>query len=390
MHRWHEAISVVLLETFAETGKSPEMTYEGISRACIKLRGSWLREAPEKDEITGNIKGISQPAEQGKPAISSWYITLTNDQEHWRAIAGCGDAYEASRNHDGQTLPPPHSIARDRPAWKAAVVQDFQKWSERVDVRPYPHGSEALRRGIGSWLAVPMQVDGVVRALMVVHSPHRCYFTEQRTRLMEHAAKRLLPLLAAAQRETRARSAFTAAIMHEVKNDAHSALMVLEGLEQQLRTQTNGSRFLEPLIEIRHFMKNLHGLGQDALGIYRLGDKEQPLEQQTSGQSIETRLRDLLENLLLTRLDLRIRNPAFTEVAHSLLKKMDQAGDTLGNAATARGRLGLAVARQLTAEAEGSLNGPETTVLDGDYCQITVTLRWPISLIKVPMHQAKE
>ncbi|WP_141699116.1 response regulator [Candidatus Thiosymbion oneisti] len=437
---WHEAISRALQNTFAETGRSPEMVYEGLSQVCVRLMDAW-----KKDDISGRILGTtSWDGIDGKPPISTWYIALLTDDTHWQAVAGVGDSYDQCRREGQQGLSEPHRIAVSTAAWQAVVVQDFQSWLEQTGDGPYRCIRDEQRRRIASWLAIPMQVDGKIRALMVVHSPHTCYFTAFRVQLLEQAAKRLLPLLAAAQREIRTRSAFTAAVMHEVKNDSHAALLLLREIEEKPRQSPS----TEKLTELRHYLEGLNGLGQDALDVFQLGREEKIQDRREHDQDQIHVLGKLIEGMILgwrtlyedTRLEidftedlahrrvevmhalsfrrvgrvlmhnafrhgrdwvrirvelrqqgnneeaprlvLTIANLAYDQVAGSLAEHLNLAEARIGSSPLARGRLGLAVARQLTTEAGGTLGKFETKPTgDEDEVQVRISLSWPIQLI---------
>jgi len=240
-------------------------------------------------------------------------------------VAGWGTAYEDCRHNGGQITDIFHGIAREGELepWKAVVIQDFQKWSEQFRLKhqlftPLECLSDGVRQDIGSWLAVPMKVEGEIRALMMVYSPHACYFTKFHTALMEYTAERLLPLLAAALRETRARNAFTAAVMHEVKNDSHAALLLLDEIRDQIEQGNERTISLEALTEIRHHMEGLNALGQDSLDIFRVGNESGKTFQRKKQETITATLGDLLENAALgwrtlyeeTECDIRFSNDA--------------------------------------------------------------------------------
>nr|VFK64300.1 MAG: hypothetical protein BECKUNK1418G_GA0071005_104420 [Candidatus Kentron sp. UNK]VFK71056.1 MAG: hypothetical protein BECKUNK1418H_GA0071006_104820 [Candidatus Kentron sp. UNK] len=290
-----------------------------------------------------------------------------------------------------------------------------------------------------------MQVEGKIRAAMVIHSPHVHYFTAFHTKLMEDAAQRLLPLLTAALRETRARSAFTAAVMHEVKNDSHTALMVLDIVQESIDQGEEIKGMAENLIEIRHHLEGLNALGQDSLDIFRTGAKGDAQEWKDDERDITTTLGNLLKNATMgwrilyedtkfksdlpeelvkckvrilrildfkrvlrvllhnafrhgqdwvrmeaemqgdsnvnQRLKLTIRNKAYGEVISGLRQTFGSAMDNPGASPLTRGRLGLAVARQLTLEAKASLSELQYKKQDGNWGQATITLSWPVDIV---------
>jgi DNA-binding NarL/FixJ family response regulator len=437
---WHEAISRAMRDTFSEAGRSPEMTYEGLSQVCKQLSESWQTEA-----ISGHVMGTS-PRHHPRRAepLGAWYVALLDGDDSWQSVAGTGSAYDHCRREGRQVLGEPHRTASRGHAWQAVVIQDFQRWLHRSGAEAYPCLDEDQRSALGSWLSVPMQVDGKVRGLMVAHSPHRHYFTAFRVRLMEHASKRLLPLLAAAHREARTRSAFTAAVMHEVKNDSHAALLLLE----QLQAQDLPIATRETMIEIRHYLMGLNTMGQDALDVFQLGRGERFHGGGSTEQDQVLRLGELLDSMTLgwitlyetTRLDLSIppdlhnqrirllrasafrrvarvlmhnafrhgrdwvhiraellpvangdarlqievRNLADVQVASTLAEHLNLAIAKLGSSPLARGRLGLTVARQLTTESGGMLGDleiNESTV--PDMVDVGVTLSWPIHAVHI-------
>jgi hypothetical protein len=253
---WHEAISTAMRDTFSDAGRSPEMTYEGLSQVCAQLSDAWAA-----DKISGHVMGTTPWYQaQGIPPILTWCIALLGDDNRWQSVAGSGAVCEECRREGQQGLVEPHRTAAKTGAWQAIVIQDFQRWLENAGTSVYACLSPAQRQQIRSWLAVPTQVDGKVRALMIAHSPHAYYFSAFRVRLMEHAAKRLLPLLAAAQREIRTRSAFAAAVMHEVKHDSHAALLLLN----QVMVETALKPPSQALTEVVHYVEGLNALGQAA------------------------------------------------------------------------------------------------------------------------------
>jgi hypothetical protein len=433
--KWHDKISAALKDTFADAERSPEMTYDGLSLVCKRLCAAWQR-----NDISGHVMGTS-PWRSGssEPTILSWHIVLKSDEKHWQAVAGWGAIYDACRQFGGHALGPPHSHAFGA-AWEAVVIQDYQAWRRRTtDCCGCVNDGQC--RVTGSWLAVPMKVAGDVRAMMVVHSPHAFYFTTFRTKLLENAAKRLLPLLAAALREVRSRSAFAAAVMHEVKNDAHGALMVLDGVQAKAIDQP----WAAPLAEVRHHLEGLDMLGQDTLEIFRLGLSEHDRTRQTDDKELSFVVRDLLAGTLrgweilyddtvvqmevpadLARqtikvsralafkrvmrvllhnafrhgfdwvkisvalkggtqdgrqLEMTITNPAYNDVAAALAENVDLAGRALSASPLVRGRLGLAVARQLALDAGGCISELCLAPAEDNQTEAKVTLIWPIRLM---------
>ena len=115
-----------------------------------------------------------------------------------------------------------------------------------------------------------MELEGHLKALMVVHSPYRFHFTALRCSLLESAARRLLPPFASAVAESRIRGAFAAAVMHEVKNDAATAILHCERLEKEIISlPVERSAVLEELTMLRHYLEGLNELGRDFLDILR-------------------------------------------------------------------------------------------------------------------------
>jgi len=431
---WHQSISDALIKTFAEAGHSPEMTYEGISQVCALLATAW------NGEISGVIRGSTPWSEQAKKGapISAWYIVLT-EGDSWQLVAGWGDTCETCRQHGGRMVNISSDIIGSEKPWQATVIQEFQTWSKKI---PSPLCiPDELYKAIGSWLAVPMQVEGKIRAAMVIHSPHAHYFTAFHTKLLEQAAKRLLPLLAAALRETRARSAFTAAVMHEVKNDSHTALMLLD----QMQRKAGQTPWTKSLAGIRHHLESLNALGQDTLDIFQVARDRRILEWKNERKDITTILGDLLEKATLgwctlykntefksdlakelalcsvriphnldfrrvlrillhnafrhglywvhiaaelqgdadadRRLKLTIRNGAYGNIVSGLRQAFGSAMDNPGASPLTRGRMGLTVAKQLTLEAGGSLSELQYKKLDEDQGQAMISLYWPVEVV---------
>jgi len=433
---WHHEIDRALLKTFAEDPRSPEMTYDGISQVCAMLLDGW-----REPKISGRIMGATLwRDDQGRTPLDAWYIAIQTSQGHWCPVAGSGDAYRRLRHGGERPLAEPHLTSLQRPAWQAVVIQDFQDWIKRSGTTPYRDlGTDRVGQ-IGGWSAVPMKVDGVIGALMIVHSPYPHYFTRVRVGLLEQAAKRLLPLLAAARRETRARSAFTAAVMHEVKNDAHTARILLEELSPQLPPSQ------ETLNALTHYLDGLTLLGQDSLDLFQMGRSDRiedsahrevrqqyrldklvdgltagwrelydttaltvalPMDAEHRWIEVEHALafrrvvRGLLHNAFrhgrdwvkltvgvgppqspgdLSRLELTVANLAKQQIAVGLAEDLSPVQGGLGTSALARGRLGLAIARQLAAEAGADL-GPLQfeRAADGEArIEVSTALTWPV------------
>ena len=205
-------------------------------------------------------------------------------------MTGYSDTYKTCRQCGEFELKIPHKIAERMKPWKSTVIQDFQNWIRQNPNHSYHCMVSNQLKAIGSWLNVPIQVDGRVRALMVVHSPHAHYFTAFRANLMVNTAERLLSLLAAAEREMRARNAFAASVMHEVKNDSHAALMLLD----QIQKEANSQLWSTSLTEIRHHLEGLNALGQDALDIFRLGRSEHVQDQREPDKNLPITLDNLI------------------------------------------------------------------------------------------------
>nr|VFJ43225.1 MAG: Signal transduction histidine kinase [Candidatus Kentron sp. FW] len=439
---WHKTISKILKDTFANTQSSPEMVYDGISQICAALVGEWNREEKGRERsISGHIRGNTPWSERDEkgPQVSSWYIVLISDGQHGRVVAGWGGAYKECRANGGR-VEIPHAVVVQGEPWKAAMIQDFQVWSEQVKAIPCECLSEETRRRIGSWLAVPMQVEGKKQALMVVHSPHAHYFTRFHSQLMEYTAERLLPLLAAALRETRARDAFTAAVMHEIKNESHAARMLLDRAQKKAG-ETEWGR---DLVKAHHYMDELNALGQDTLDIFRVGHGERVraseskeegtttlgklIENATLGwrtlykrtkldnqipkelakqsitvphaQGFRRVLRVLLHNAFRhgrnwvrivarfegeadgsTRLQLTVTNASYQDTVLTLGKDLDSAVDRPSDSPLVGGSLGLVVARQLATEVGGTLGTLRYTRGEEDLGEAEITLSWPVNVI---------
>nr|VFJ56957.1 MAG: DNA-binding response regulator, OmpR family, contains REC and winged-helix (wHTH) domain [Candidatus Kentron sp. DK] len=449
---WHKGISMKFIDIFADTTSSPEMIYDGISQVCAALAKKWNQDGKDGEpRISGHVRGTTPYSEQQKKGhpVSSWCIGLVVDGNYLQVIAGWGMAYEACRRNGGRITDMLRGIAREGELvpWQAVVIQDFQKWSEQLRLRneqfiPCECLRENVRQGIGSWLAVPMKVEGEIRALMMVHSPHACYFTKFHTALMEYTAERLLPLLAAALRETRARNAFTAAVMHEVKNDSHAALLLLDEIERGNEQALD----LEALTEIRHHMEGLNALGQDSLDIFRVGNESGKTFQRKKQETITATLGMLLKNAALgwrtlyeetecdiqfsddtpasckvqiphalgfrrvlrvllhnafrhgqdwvrvvARLDnrdgseqvlkLTIANGSYDDTVSGLGVVLNSVTDRAGASPLVRGRLGLMVAKQITVEAGGNLGELTYTPNSGGPGRAEVSLSWPVEII---------
>ncbi|VFM96027.1 MAG: CheY chemotaxis protein or a CheY-like REC (receiver) domain [Candidatus Kentron sp. G] len=442
---WHETISRILIDTFADTTGSPEMIYEGISQVCTRLAGEWNKEEKAGErKISGHIRGITPWLEQDEkgPPVSSWCIATVDGQQHWRVVAGWGAAFEACRRNGGRTANL-HNVVEEEAPWKAVVIQGFQTWSKTVKGTPCECLNDEIRSRIGSWLGVPMRVEGRIQALMMVHSPHACYFTQFHSRLMEYAAKRLLPLLAAALRESRTRNAFTAAVMHEVKNESHAARLLLDQVQREIK----GTKWAKDLVEVRHYLDELNAVGQDTLDIFRVGGPSRMRAPRRGGEDTVTITLDrLLENATLGwrtlyedtelelppldelamrrvtipyalnfqrvlrvllhnafrhgqnwvrvaarleggtdaggQLRLTITNAAYQDTVAELVRSADAAADRPGASPLNRGSLGLVVARQLAAEAGGVLGKLKYTEEDGDLGRAEVELSWPVDIIE--------
>lgn len=440
---WHKSTSRSLKGTFADSPSSPEMVYDGISQVCAALAEKWNEEEAKGKKVSGHVRGTTPWSEETKaiPRVSSWYIVLVGDPEYWRVVAGWGAIYEECHRIGGRMAVLHDAVEQSNP-WEAIIIQDFQRWSKEVKEIPYGCPDGEMREGIGSWLAVPMQVEGRIQALMVVHSPHACYFTGFHAQLMEYAAERLLPLLAAALREARTRNAFTAAVMHEVKNDSHAALELLDEIRHGLKETQQP----EALIELRHHLEGLNALGKDTLDIFRTGSGGERPSVERKEDSITTSLGDFFENatlgwrtlyedarrfklelpdVLAARrvtipriLDLRrvlrvllhnafrhgqswvhvavgldttvntgmklwltITNDSLHDTVLDLANALGSPIDRPSASPLVRGRLGLKVAGQLTTEAGGTLGGLQYTKKDDELAEAEIKLSWPISAI---------
>jgi DNA-binding NarL/FixJ family response regulator len=439
---WHNAISQVLAETFSKSQRSTEMTYDGLTAVCTGLADKWVEKGKNGKMLSGHIMGTS-PWDANRPeALSAWFIVLMTDKNHWQTVAGWGGAYKACRQRGEQELLLPLETAQSGAPWKAVLIQDYKNWEKATDGKKCCpcKVAPACSDEISGWLAVPMQLDDKIQAMMVVHARHPHYFTEFRVKLLETAAKRLLPLLAAAQREQRARSVFTAAIMHEVKNEAHNAVQLL--LEARKHLPSDPSDALEKhLTEIQHHLEGLEGLGMDALDIFQLGsevrkdwrtgdnrvisgqlgeilagllrgwttfyentevrlDIADALKVQSvaipSGRAFKRVVRALLHNAFRHGLDwvrvaielkttedstslcFTISNRAYGDVAQDLSQRVFGKGDDIGTSTRLRGHLGLAVARQLVLEAHGNLSELHCKPLEDDFVEAAITLIWPV------------
>lgn len=269
--RWHEKISKLLRHALVERPQTRDADpFEGLSSVCNGLMSAWA-----EPEIAGRVWGLAPGSCQLDLAkispLTGWYLALALGQDEWLPIAGAGEAFCAYRSQGGPLpLLPPHKQALKGEAWIPQPIQDFHSWHQTNAAPPdEAFFSVTLSNSIGSWLGVPMQLEGSVRALMVVHSPYRYHFTRLRCHLLKDAAQRLLPPLAAAVQESKVRGAFTAAVMHEVKNDAAVALRHCEWLGEHVRNQTGESGIEQRLDMLRHYLEGLEQLGRDFLDVLR-------------------------------------------------------------------------------------------------------------------------
>lgn len=444
---WHNAISQVLGETFSTSQRSTEMTYDGLAAVCAGLAEQWVEEDRSGKIISGRIMGTSR-WDTNRPVepLSAWFIALMTDENHWQAVAGWGVAYGVCRQQGEQELFEPLATAYRGTPWESVLIQDYVEWKPKAAARKCcPCEASECPKELCGWLAVPMQLDGRIQAMMVVHTRHPHYFTEFRVKLLETAAKRLLPLLAAAQREQRMRSVFTASIMHEVKNESHDAVLLLTEARKYLPVEPN-DELERHLTEIQHHLEGLEILGMDALDVFQLGSEVRK-EVQTgnnkdisgqlggvllsilrgwttfyedtevtlifadhlealnvaipSGGAFKRVLRALLHNAFrhgqnwvsvevqikepedLTRptfLRITVSNRAYGDVVEDLSQRVFGKGENFGGSTRIRGHLGLAVARQLVANAHGCLSDLTWQPLEGDTGKAIITLTWPVRI----------
>ncbi len=309
---WHTQISKVLQDCLIQQARARDAEpFEALSSICTRLLEQWGDPA-----IAGRVWGL-WPGEEACPPdprprpLSGWYLALDQGEEQWLVLAGDGSIYRKYREH-GSPLPifPPHRQAFCYEVWQAQAIQDFQAWlasgkgaGQGELPKSYRFLAEEVR-GVGSWLAVPMPLEGSGRALMVVHSPYRFHFTKLRCHLLEDAARRLLPPLAAALQQSKVRGAFTAAVMHEVKTDAAAALLHCEALEDYWNTHPElcDAETTQRLNMLRHYLEGLSELGRDFLDVLRPGGGagmrfQEDLDYEL-GLSQHVIARDWLENLL--------------------------------------------------------------------------------------------
>ena len=281
---WHKCISILLHSALVEQERTRDAEpFDRLSMVCAKLREEW-----KNPDTTGRVCGLlpddklnckgqfTECGDQPDP-ISDWYLALDLGQDQWQAVAGNGSAYERYREHSSPIeMLAPHKESFQAELWKSQVIQDFSAWFEKIcsdTSEDFSRSCLWLRQSqerIGAWLAIPMELEGHLKALMVVHSPYRFHFTALRCSLLESAARRLLPPFASAVAESRIRGAFAAAVMHEVKNDAATAILHCERLEKEIISlPVERSAVLEELTMLRHYLEGLNELGRDFLDILR-------------------------------------------------------------------------------------------------------------------------
>lgn len=309
---WHTRISDVLHHSLIEQPRARDAEpFDALSCICKQLLKEW-REPTIAGRVWGlSLDGYTCTTDPRPQPLSGWYIALAQGKEQWVAVAGEGPIYYKYQAH-GSPLPmlPPHRHAFDGKLWQAQAIQDFQAWLAQSNESRHGELPEPYRfladevSGIGSWLAVPMPLQGSGHALMVVHSPYRFHFTELRCHLLHDAARRLLPPLAAALLQSKVRGAFTAAVMHEVKTDAHAALLHCEELEEHWNThpELRDGESMQRLGMLRHYLEGLSELGRDFLDVLRPdGDAttrfQEDLEYEM-GQSQQIVAGEWLDNLL--------------------------------------------------------------------------------------------
>lgn len=277
--KWHVRISEVLQDYLIEQPKARDAEpFEAVSRICKQLQKDW-----GEPEIAGRVWGVpvdesSASTDQPPAPLTGWYLALAQGDGQWLPLAGEGAIYRRCKEL-GSPLPmvPPHKRAFPGGVWQAQVIHDFGAWLAQSNKSREGELPESYRfltgcvNDIGSWLAVPMPLEGAQRALMVVHSPYRFHFTKLRSQLLEDAARRLLPPVAAALQQSKVRGAFTAAVMHEVKTDAAAALLHCEALEDHWHAHPElyDAETAQCLGMVRHYLEGLSELGRDFLDVLR-------------------------------------------------------------------------------------------------------------------------
>ncbi len=344
--RWDIQISKVLGQALVEQQRARDADpFDNLSSVCASLMQQW-----KEPGIAGRVWGLPLGSEQCVPPprpdpLRSWYLALDLGQERWQAVAGAGPIFDAYHRH-GSPLPilPPHAQAFAAQVWTLQPIQDFQAWRKKDNESRGGEPPDAYRflgmlpDAIGAWLAVPMQLEGSVRALMVVHSSYRYHFSSVRCNLLTDAARRLLPLLAAAVRESQVRGAFTAAVMHEVKNDAAAALLHCDWLEEHLNRHPSllEGTVAERLTMLRHYLEGLSELGRDFLDVLRpSGDAPGRYQDDTTyelSQSASVQPKDWLDNQLrgwrwiyddtAVDVDIGIEDGTITLAAPALLRRV--------------------------------------------------------------------
>jgi CheY-like chemotaxis protein len=281
---WHKRISILWHSALVEQERTRDAEpFDRLSMVCAKLREEW-----KNPDTTGRVWGLlpddklncegqfTECGDQPDP-ISDWYLALNLGQDQWQAVAGNGSTYERYREHNSPIeMLAPHKESFQADPWKSQVIQDFSAWFKKNCSDTSEDFSKSclwVRQSpekIGAWLAIPMELEGHLKALMVVHSPYRFHFTALRCSLLESAARRLLPPFSSAVAESRIRGAFAAAVMHEVKNDAATAILHCERLEKEIiRLPVERSAVLEEITMLRHYLEGLNELGRDFLDILR-------------------------------------------------------------------------------------------------------------------------
>lgn len=355
-HHWHIRISEVLRQALVEQQHTRDADpFDNLSSVCASLMQEW-----KVPDIAGRVWGLPTGDEQCVPPprpdpLIGWYLALDLGQAQWQAVAGAGPIFDAYHRY-GSPLPiiSPHAQAFAAETWVPQPIQDFHAWRKKhgesrkseppdayrlLETLPDAYQFlETLPDAIGAWLAVPMELEGSVRALMVVHSSYRYHFTAMRCHLLREAASRLLPPLASAVRESRVRGAFTAAVMHEVKNDAAVALRHCEWLEEHLNRLPGlpDDKVAEHLTMLRHYLEGLSELGRDFLDVLRPGsDAPGRYQDDTTyelNQSASVEPQEWMDNQLrawrwiyndtLVTVDIGIKDGTVTLVAPALLRRV--------------------------------------------------------------------
>ena len=253
VRKWHGIVSRSIQNSFSSLYGSGGMP--ALSALCALLMDQWPSLwQHEVDRVGYPLRGEHDP-------ILNWFFVVERNQDRMDMPAGAGNLWRLYQD-EPQGMAKSSLVQRllndSNPDWSFLVVQDYQHWRQQDPeaLEPAWKAYAVELAKVKTWVAVKLpSQSGFAPGLMVVHiGDTKDAAWASVLHLLVVTAQRLFPPFMLALSEQHERTAWAAAVVHEIKTDA----LVLQQLVKQARDEPSSMATLMPrLLDLAHGIDNL-------------------------------------------------------------------------------------------------------------------------------------